>query len=367
MDILILEPNKIYSSLMKANLEKYLFFTKCDVIESFRELKEADKEYDLYITSDVLVDSEKEHLEYLKDKKFILATNSDKIDENAIDYIRKSDVSIINYLIKLVKRIHNNKYMNVLLVEYNDDSRNYKKKILEKMNLNVVDTSYAREALRIIKQQKIHLIIIEAKNRDLDIVKFVKSVRKDFKFDELAIVIVSDVEDMEKTIDALKYGATTYIQKPYFQNGFLIRINNVLDSIPLDLNDKEFFIDSLTNTYNGFYLDVLENIFKTYYQKSIAILKFDDFNKIKKKSGYKTANKKLIEFVEGIKKIIRKNDILVRIYKDTFLLFMPNTTKKDADVVISKIKALNFNFSASTSDDIDTLAESLKVGYDKIK
>jgi len=366
MNVLILEPNKIYSSLIKANLEKHLFFTNCEVIDSFKELNK-NREYDLYITSDILVDSEKEHLEYLKNKKFILITNSNNFDSNAIDYVRKSDISIINYLIKLAKRIQNNKYLTALLVEDNDKKREYKKNLLQKINLNVIDTKYLREALRIIKNTSVNLIIANVDSKDLDIVEFVKRVRKNFNAHKLPIILISEMDDMQKTVEALKFGANTFIQKPFLKEAFIIRINNILEIMNFDIDDKESFIDSLTNTYNGFYLNILDNLSKMYYQKSVAILKLDKFDEIKKKEGYKKANEELICFVDNIKSVTRKNDVVIRLYKDTFLLFMPNTTEKEAEVVISKIKNLDCQFSYSIADKGETLAEICKIAYERLK
>jgi len=368
MNILIAEPNKVYLSLMKANLEKHLFFINCDIVGSLEDLKEKDslKEYDLYISSDVLIDSEKEHLEYLKNKKFILVTNSDKIDENAIDYIRKSDISIINYLVKLVKRFQNNKYLITLLVDDDDKKRAYKKEILEKINLNVIDTKYLRDALRIIKNRPINFVIANVDSKDWNIIDFVKNMRKYFNYHKIPIILTTTIEDMPKTIEALKFGANTFIQKPFIKEAFISRINNILEIINFDIEDKETFIDSLTNTYNGFYLDILDNFSKMYNNKSVAIIKLNEFNKIKKKS-YKKANERLVEFAEKIKELIRKNDILVRLYTDTFLLFMPNTDKKEAEIVVSKIRSLGFDFVYAISDEGNTLAEISKTAYERLK
>jgi len=369
MEILILEPNKVYSSLIKANLEKHLFFVNCEVIDSFKELKEkaAAREYDLYITSDVLVDSEKEHLEYLKNKKFILVTNSDKIDPNAIDYIRKSDISIINYLVKFVKRFQNNRCLSALVVDNDDKKRMYKANILRKINLNVIDTKYLREAFRLIQSGAINFIIANVESKDLDIVEFVKEVRKKFNPHKLPIILLSKPEDMPKTVEALKFGANTFIQKPFLKEAFIIRINNVLEFIDFDIKNIDIFIDSLTKTYNAFYLNILDNISKIYKEKSVAIIRLDEFNKIRKEKGFRVASERLKKFAENVKGVIRKNDVLIRLNKDMFLLFMPNTTKKEALIAISKIEKLGFKFSYAVADEGETLAEITKTAYERIK
>ena len=52
---------------------------------------------------------------------------------------------------------------------------------------------------------------------------------------------------------------------------------------------------------------------------------------------------------------------------DTFLLFMPHTVKYEAEIVMSKLQKLDFNFSYAVSDEGETLAESLKIASEKLK
>lgn len=353
MNILILESNKVIASLIKANLEKYVFFANCDVIDSFEKLKNLKKEYDLYITSDILNDSDKEHLNYLKDKKYILITNSENVDNNAIDYIRKSDISILNYLVKLVKRIINNKFINVLLIEKDDSLREYKKNILEKINLNLTTSKYLRDALRIIKKNNVNFLIINIDSNDLDVITFIKNVRELYNYYELPIIIISDIENMSKTIEALKFGANTFIQKPFIKESLLIKLNNILEMYSFDIAEKKIFCDEELKLYNSFYLNFLEDFSKTINQKSVAILQVN--------------KKDMFNFIKKIKNKIRKNDSIIKYDENKLVLFMPNTTKKEAYVALSKLDSLNISFEVSLSDEGETLAEITKIALDRLK
>ena len=73
-----------------------------------------------------------------------------------------------------------------------------------------------------------------------------------------------------------------------------------------------------------------------------------------------------MEFVNDVKKNLRKNDVLIRLYSDTFLLFMPNTTKSEAEIAVSKIKNLNFEFLYAIADEGETLTETSKIAYDRL-
>ena len=379
MNILIVEDSKVYAKLIKSNIEKYLIFAKCDIVYSFEELKKIDKKYDLYIVDYILPDAlNDEHIKYLlkqKVKIIVMTQYKDKINNapfmnDIVDFIIKEDISIINYLIRLVKRIYKNQFKNVLIVDDSKTVRSYQKKFLKLLNLNVFEAGDGEKALEIIKKENINFIITDIEMPNLDGIEMVKEIRKNKKMDELPILVVSSTNNLFTTFQILKLGANDFIKKPFDKNEFIIRTNNLLDIYDYLINYKEErTIDGLTKVYNRFFLENnLEMMFKFYKQKSVAMLDIDFFKKINDTYGHQIGDEILIYFAKHIKNNLRKDDLVIRYGGEEFLIFMPNTTKEEAYIVLHKIKnslkeveGIKFTFSAGIANEGETLAEMIKI------
>ena len=384
MKILIVEENRVYAKLIKANIEKYLIFAKCEIVSSFADIKKKDNKYDLYIVNYILSDAFKdEHIRYLLNKnvKVIVMTEyEDKIYEypfvdDIVDFIIKDDISIINYLVRLVKRIYKNQFKNVLIVDDSKAIRNYQKKFLNLLNLNVFEAKNGAEALEVIQKENINFVITDIEMPKLNGVEMVKEIRKTKKIDELPILVVSSNDKLFVTFQILKLGANDFIKKPFDKNEYIIRVNNLLDIYDYLINYKEErTIDGLTKVYNRFFLENnFERTFKFYEQKAVAMLDIDFFKKINDTYGHQTGDKILAYFAEHIKNNLRKDDLIIRYGGEEFLIFMPNTTKEEAYIILHKIKnslnavdGIKFTFSAGIANEGETMAEMIKIADERL-
>ena len=384
MNILIVEDSKVYANLIKASMEKYLLFAKCDIAYSFEELKNLDKKYDLYIIDYILPDtSGDEHIKFLLEQhaKIIVMTQyEDKIYKSSfineiIDFIIKEDISIINYLIRLVRRIYKNQFKNVLVVDDSKAIRIYQKKILKLLNLNVFEAENGAESLEVIKKENINFVITDIEMPKLNGVEMVKEIRKIKKIDELPILVLSSTTNLFITFQILKLGANDFIKKPFDKNEYIIRINNILDIYDYLINYKEErTIDGLTKVYNRFFLEnSFETIFKFYKEKVVAMLDIDFFKKINDTYGHQVGDKILAYFAKHIKNNLRKDDLIIRYGGEEFLVFMPNTTKEEAYIVLHKIKnslkdvdEIKFTFSAGIANEGETMAEMIKKADERL-
>jgi len=238
LNVLIVEDSNIYSKLIKFHLEKSIVGVSCDIVFSFEELKNSDiDKYDLFIVDMILEDSEKEHIKYLlsKNKKILLMTQykdeffkaKSKLDFYIIDYIIKEDKSVLNYLKRVVKRFHKNRFLNVLVAEDSTIIKNLEVKYLRLLNFNVFSASNGKGALNILENKKINLIVTDLNMPFMDGEELIKSVRNKFSMEELPIIVVSSNNEKEKLIEILKLGVNDFLHKPFLKEEFLIRILNI--------------------------------------------------------------------------------------------------------------------------------------------
>ncbi len=136
--------------------------------------------------------------------------------------------------------------------------------------------------------------------------------------------------------------------------------------------------DNLTGVYNRHKLnDLLQHYFSSKRESqtqdfTLILFDIDYFKKINDTYGHLIGDKILIEFIDTIKKNIRRSDILARWGGDEFILIIENTTLQKsmkitehlrqtiADTIFKKVGHLtcSFGISAYKKDDtIDTLIQ----------
>jgi len=385
LDILLIEDNKVYAKAVTQVLQKHLLFADIKSISSFKELldKNLDK-FSLFIVDYNLPDTKAdEHIKYLldKDKKIIILTANfndevrKKYIEKVIDYVYKEDNSTIYYLLNLIKRYQKNEGKSVLLVDDSSFERKRIAKYLELLNLNVYEAENGKDALKIIENKEIFMLLTDLSMAVMDGSELIKKVRIKKSLGELPIIAFSGVEGKYETIKVIKRGANDFIRKPFEKEELIARVNNLLTMYDYLHKYKESsIIDSLTKMYNREFLQTkVEGLFNIYEKKCIAMLDIDFFKKINDTKGHLFGDKVLRCFAKIIKAEIRKSDIIVRYGGEEFLIFMPNTSKEEALIIILKIKkalklvdGYKFTFSAGIADEGDTLVEMIKIADNRL-
>ena len=387
LNILVIEDSNTYAKLIKFHLEKNIVGVRCDIVSSFEELKKSDiNKYELFIVDMILIDSEKEHIDYLlkNNKKIILMTQYRdkffreklKYDFFIIDYILKDDISILNYLKRIVKRFYKNRFLNVLVVEDSLTVRNLEKRYLTLFNFNVFTAKDVKEAIKVLKKESINLIITDLTMPNISGEELIKFVREKYLMEELPIMVVSSNNEKDKLIEILKLGVNDFLTKPFLKEEFLIRVLNIVDIYEvLRKYEDSMFKDGLTGVYNRLFLEnKLDDIFSQHSQKSIVMLDIDFFKKINDTYGHQIGDEVLKELASLLTRSIRKNDFVIRYGGEEFLIYLPFTDKKDAYLIVSKIKeilrklekAVPYTFSAGIADEGETLAQMIKIADNRL-
>jgi diguanylate cyclase (GGDEF)-like protein len=382
MKILIIEDSEVYNKLLCSNIENNLLFAECKGISSFEELKKIKEDFDLYIVDFILQDAQGEQIKYLLERKknIIVLTQYEEeflkhdYAKKVIDYIIKDDYHTVNYLIKLLKNLHKNKNRKVLIVDDSMTVRIVQKQILCKIMLNIDEANNGKEAIEKINENKYDLIVTDIDMPIMNGEKLIKKIREKYSIDELPILVVSGNND-NSLIKCLKLGANDFIKKPFSGEELKVRVNNIFElyeHIKKILKSSQ--LDKLTGVYNRNFLENnFEEIFNLYEHKSIAMLDIDHFKKINDTYGHQIGDEILKYFASIIKNNIRKTDMVIRYGGEEFIVFLPDSYKEEALIVLHKIKKLlkpckdiNFTFSAGVADEGETLAEMIKLADERL-
>ena len=106
----------------------------------------------------------------------------------------------------------------ILIVEDNTDIHNFIKEVVEKENYHVLNSYSGTEALMILEQKHVDLILLDLMLPGLNGEEIIKKVNN------IPIIVISAKISPEDKVNALLNGANDYIAKPFSTEELLARI-----------------------------------------------------------------------------------------------------------------------------------------------
>jgi PleD family two-component response regulator len=250
--VLVVEDSVVFSSLVKKEIEAKLGMM-VTLTKSYAETEKllADMEEENFFSEDNffiavldlnLPDAPSGKIVDLirsKNMPAIVFTgeSDDKIREliwskEIVDYVYKRGRPDIQYLVSLIKRIHSNQFIKILVV---DDSTVFRTKVstlLELHQYKVVQASDGIEALKKIQEHPdIALVITDYEMPKMDGFALTQKIREKHEKHELAIIGISSRSDQGFSARFLKNGANDFITKPFISEEFYCRVNQNVENI----------------------------------------------------------------------------------------------------------------------------------------
>jgi two-component system chemotaxis response regulator CheY len=117
----------------------------------------------------------------------------------------------------------------VLVVDDSRIMRNIVKNTFSEMHIpcDFLEAANGKEALRQLKGQKVHLILLDWNMPELSGIDFLKQVRTMDEYKDLPIIMVTSEAAKYNVIEALKSGATDYIIKPVNEKIFTEKLSKI--------------------------------------------------------------------------------------------------------------------------------------------
>ena len=124
---------------------------------------------------------------------------------------------------------------NILIVEDNIDIHNLIREVLEKEHYRVLSSYTGTEAMRIIENERIDLILLDLMLPEINGEEIVKKVK------DTPIIVISAKISTEDKVDVLLNGANDYLTKPFNVEELLARIQ-----VQLRIDNKKEKNEDLT-------------------------------------------------------------------------------------------------------------------------
>ncbi len=252
--ILIVEDNKTLAKLISKKIVSSLKF-EVDIAYSLSEAKLFLHKYEYFVTLlDInLPDAPNgEVVDYTLSKGqriIVLSGNIDKefrkniLKKNILDYVNKSGIDDIHYIIQNIERLQKNRLHTILVVDDSIVIRKQLKATLENMFFNVIAVAHGEEALTMLESKEITLVLTDYNMPVMNGLELVQEIRKRFNKQILSIIALSSDNDDETISLFLKKGANDYIKKPFSKEEFSCRINNTVEALENIKLISEYNID----------------------------------------------------------------------------------------------------------------------------
>lgn len=108
--------------------------------------------------------------------------------------------------------------MNVLLVDDSAAVRKILRRVLQQTDLpleKVVEAADGLDALRSLRFNTIHLILLDVNMPRMDGMQFLRKLRRSTEWKDIAVIMITTEASQAKVMEAFELGAVGYIRKPF--------------------------------------------------------------------------------------------------------------------------------------------------------
>jgi len=268
------------------------------------------------------------------------------LKKNIIDYVNKSGVNDINYIIQTTARLQKNQNHTILVV---DDSLVFRKQLqsmLENMFFKVISVAHGEEAMGILQtKSNISLVLTDYHMPVMDGLQLTSEIRKLYTKNDLAVIIISGDDKEDTTALFLKSGANDYIKKPFSKEEFSCRINNSIEALEnIHTITNHANRDFLTGLYNRRYFFVtMQSYFEKALRESekfaIAMIDIDHFKKINDTYGHDTGDKVINAVADTLRANTNQDDMVARFGGEEFCVVLKNIAPSKALSIFENLRA----------------------------
>jgi diguanylate cyclase (GGDEF)-like protein len=353
--ILIIEDTISLANHLKEKIDNHFSF-HCDVAHTESAARDSmrRKRYDLIFNDIFLPDSTPDFIKELisnQHRVVVITGRDDDITRTKIlslpivDYVVKTDAkTLVNYLIKTIERLHNNRDTVIGICDDSKLSRKLMIHLVETQNLGYVEFEDGQQALKSIVEDKLEvdLLLSDYEMPNMNGLELVRQLRHTFLEDELPFISLSASDRPHLLAQFLKSGANDYIKKPFTNEEFLTRLNLTLDHL---YNTRKMVVlmkkleqvathDFLTQLYNRnyFYSQVSHVIATASREKAeygILMIDIDYFKKVNDTYGHDAGDVAIKHVASLLKTVARASDYCCRWGGEEFLVLIPKTTANE--------------------------------------
>ena len=235
---------------------------------------------------------------------------------------------------------------------------------------DVIDAISGEEALEILKEEKVDLVLLDVMMPDMDGFEVCRRIRENPETKDIPIIFITAMTDEESIVKAYDMGGNDYVTKPFKKKELLAKIRREFKLQELQRELKLMALtDPLTKLYNRrYFMDISKHIVHGAVREkqplSILLMDIDHFKRINDTYGHDVGDKVLISFANALTGLSRRSDVVCRWGGEEFVALLPNTETQTAKSVAEKIRGAVERLRVET--DSGTVRFTLSIGVSGI-
>lgn len=254
----------------------------------------------------------------------------------------------------------------ILVADDNGLSLALIKRALEQGGFPVRTATDGQEALGILCEEDIHILVTDWVMPELDGLDLCRRIRGEDSLGFLYIIVVTDTDDRAKMIEAFEAGADDFICKPIVEAELRCRVSAAARIVSLEgrlakqhralhkanaelaLANEKYerlaTIDELTGLPNrreamSFLADVWSHSVRTAGNLSCVAIDIDHFKRVNDTHGHDVGDEVLRALAANLRKLVRGGERLCRVGGEEFLLICPGATTSDAGKAAERLRS----------------------------
>ena len=268
------------------------------------------------------------------------------IAKRVIDYVIKENAASVQYVVRLIKRIHLNQGIKVLVVDDSITARSYICALLRRHRFQVLEAESGAQALEILdKDRGIYLVITDYCMPGMDGFELTQRLREKFDLNRLAIIGLSAHGNNLLSAKFIKNGANDFITKPFLDEEFYCRVTqNIVLLETIHQLEEASVRDPLTGLHNRRYFnEAAQQLFASMrrgqMQIVVGMVDLDFFKRVNDRHGHDAGDAVLKEVAVVLDRCVRETDILARIGGEEFCVLAVNLTPAGAIALFERMRA----------------------------
>ncbi len=248
--------------------------------------------------------------------------------------------------------------VNILIIEDEPAAASCLESTLKSSGYKVWLVNNPEEALGLLRSNTFCVAITELRSPKMNGIQFTRHAHK--ISEATNILVLTPYSFVSSAIEAMEAGAYGYITKPLNTSEIRIVVERAIERYFLlsTSDEKEYFVDlavrdGLTGLFNRRYFNELINLEMNRVKRSpgalsLLMLDIDNFKNYNDTKGHPAGDELLKSIAKVFRDSVREVDIICRYGGEEFIIMLPQTEKKGAQIIAERIRLQSELFLPTT-------------------
>lgn len=237
--------------------------------------------------------------------------------------------------------------VNILIIEDDPKAASALEEALKRLDYKVWVVDNPKQGLELARNTPFAAILTELRSPHMNGIEVTRAMRK--LSSEANVVVITAYSFISSAIEAMEAGAYGYITKPFNSSEIRIVLERAVERYFLLSSEvkKDYYVqlsirDGLTTLYNyRYFKEFLAYEFSRLARQpekmSALMIDLDNFKEYNDTHGHPAGDELLRKLAKLLKDSVRDIDTVCRYGGEEFVLLLPRTDKKGAEIVANRL------------------------------